>query len=388
MTPTDGTVASGYEGVAAAFERAFDGAPDMGAAVALWVDGHPVVDLWGGVARPAESVPWQRDTATVVFSCTKGLVSLLAARLVQDGRLDYDAPVAAYWPEFAAAGKEGVLVRHLLSHRSGLSAPIEALTRDDVLDWSRVTERLAAQAPIWEPGTGYAYHAITHGWLIGEVIRRITGLSVGEYFAELAARPLSADVWIGLPDAEQARVAEIRVGQTLHDLIAQQARDRAPDRIDWSDRAMTLGGAFPPELVGPGEAFNDPRVRAAEIPGAGGIATARGLAAVWSATVVPTSGVRVLDDAVLDEALVVQSEGSPVFDVPPPWPRWAMGFQLDSEARRYLGPTSFGHDGAGGQVAFADRDARVGFAFVTNQMEAVDDRATRIIEVVRDLVTR
>lgn len=183
-------------------------------------------------------------------------------------------------------------------------------------------------------------------------------------------------------------MAESHVGPTLRDLIAQQARDRATDRIDWSDRAMTLGGALPPELVSPGEAFNDPRVRAAEIPGAGGIATARGLAEVWSATVTPTGGIRLLDDAVLDTALVVQSEGAPVFDVPPPWPRWAMGFQLDSEARRYLGPTSFGHDGAGGQVAFADRHARAGFAFVTNRMEAIDDRATRIIAAVRGVLSR
>jgi CubicO group peptidase (beta-lactamase class C family) len=150
---------------------------------------------------------------------------------------------------------------------------------------------------------------------------------------------------------------------------------------------MTLGDAFPPDLVTPDGGFNDPRVQAAQIPGAGGIATSDALSALWSATVVETGGVRLLDDAVLDSALIPMSGGKPVFYTPGPWPRWARGFQLDSEARRYLGESSFGHDGAGGQVAFADRDAQVGFAFVTNWMEAAgDDRATRIIEAVRGTV--
>ena len=388
MTDIQGTVRPGFERVGEAFAASFDAAPDMGAALAVRVEGEPVVDLWAGIADSRDSDAWARDTATVIFSCTKGLMSILAARLVQEGRLDYDAPVAEYWPEFAQAGKAGVLVRHVLSHRSGVSAPRRDLALADVLDWSRVTATLAEQEPLWEPGTGYAYHALTHGWLIGEVIRRLTGAEVGEHFAATVARPLHADAWIGLPVAEAGRVAELRVGSSLAALVAQQAAARTPGAPDWGERAMTLGGAFPPELVGPGSGFNAPEVRAATIPGAGGIATARALAAIWSATVAETDGVRLLDDGILDSALEVQSEGPPVFDVPGPWPRWATGFQLDSEARRYLGASSFGHDGAGGQVAFADRASRVGFAFLTNQMEAIDDvRATRVVDALREALT-
>jgi len=382
-----GFTAPGFDRVADAFAAAFDGHPTMGAALAVRRGGDPILDLWGGLADARTGAAWTAETAAVVFSCTKGLMSILAAILVQEGRLDYEAPVARYWPEFAHAGKDDVLVRHLLAHRAGLSAPRTDLTPADLLDWDRVTGELARQEPLWAPGTGYAYHAITHGWLIGEVIRRVTGMSVGAYFAQTLATPLAAGAWIGLPESEAARVAHTVVGASLRRLTEIQERE-APPGVDWNARAMTLGGALPRELVTATTGFNDPAVRAAEIPGAGGIATARSLAAIWSATVAETDGVRLLHPETLDVALAVQSEGEPVFPVPPPWPRWAMGFQLDSEARRYLGAASFGHDGAGGQVAFADREAEIGFAFVTNQMEAIDDvRATRIVEELRAALT-
>jgi CubicO group peptidase (beta-lactamase class C family) len=178
----------------------------------------------------------------------------------------------------------------------------------------------------------------------------------------------------------------MQVGPTLRALTAQQAASREAGVVDWSECAMTLGGALPPELIGPGpeDGFNSPAIQAAEIPGAGGIASARALAGIWSAVICGAQGERVLDDATLAAATTVQSEGPPVWDVPGPWPSWGMGFQLDSEARRYLTPTSFGHDGAGGQVAFADPASGIGFAYLTNQMEAIDDlRATRIIDALR-----
>lgn len=382
-----GSVAPGFEAVREAFESSFDGKPDMGAAVAIRHNGTTVVDLWGGVADERTRERWRSDQLSVIFSCTKGLVSILAARLVQEGRLDYSAPVADYWPEFAAAGKSGVLVSDLLSHRSGVSAPREPLTLDEVLDWDVVVARLATQEPLWHPGDGYAYHAITHGWLIGEVIRRITGMSVGEYFSQLVATPLGIEAFIGLPSTLHDRVAHMQVGPTLAQLTQLQAEARTPGVTDWSERAMTLGGAFEPELVGQTTGFNSAPVQSAEIPGAGGIATARALAAIWSATIVPTDGVRLLDDDTLARATVVQSEGAPVWDVPGPWPRWGMGFQLDSEPRRYVTARGFGHDGAGGQVAFADPGAGVGFAFLTNQMEAIDDhRATSIVDALRTVL--
>ena len=380
-----GHTAPGFESVQAAFAAGFNGKPDMGAALAIRHRGELVVDLWAGTRDERSRAPWEETTPSVIFSCTKGLVSILAARLVQEGRLDYQAPVAQYWPEFAAAGKEGVRVKDLLAHRSGLSAPREPLTTAKIIDWPVVVAQLAAQGPLWEPDTGYAYHAITHGWLAGEVIRRVTGLSVGAYFAQLIAEPLHVDAWIGLPNGMHDRVAHMQVGSTLAQLVEMQAAARTPGVTDWSEIAMTLGGALAPELITADEGFNDPAVQAAEIPGAGGIATARALATIWSATVVPTDGVRLLGSEVLGSATVVQSEGPPVWDVPGPWPRWGMGFQLDSEARRFLTSDSFGHDGAGGQSAFADPGSQVGFAYLTNQMEAIDDqRATRVIDALRE----
>lgn len=372
-----------FRAVADAFAESFAGRPGMGAALCVYVDGEPVVDLWGGTADERTGEPWTEQTVGVVFSCTKGLMSILAARLVQEGLLDYDAPVCRYWPEFAAGGKSQVLVRHILSHQSGMSAPRTALSSADMRDWATVTGLLAAQEPLWEPGAGWAYHAITHGWLIGEVIRRITGLSAGEYFAETLAAPLGADAWIGLPEPELGRVAHLQVGSTLAALVAAQQAELQPGVVDWPHRAMTLGGALPPDLVTGEGGFNTAATQRAEIPGAGGIASARAMAAIWSSTVTPTRGIRVLDDATLDGALAPQTDGAPVFAGTAPFPRWAMGFQLDSGARRYLGGSSFGHDGAGGQVAFADREHGVGFAFITNQMEADDPRATAILAALR-----
>jgi CubicO group peptidase (beta-lactamase class C family) len=381
MTDILGTVEPGYEDVAAAFADAFAGRPTMGASLAVRVDGRRVVHLWGGVADEQRGAPWLEDTASVVFSCTKGISSVLVARLVQDGLLDYEQPVARYWPEFAAAGKERITVAELLAHRAGLSALRVPLTLEQALDWEFVTSALAAQEPLWVRGSGYAYHAITHGWLAGELVRRVTGMLPGAYLASLAG-PWSDGLWIGLPDDRRSRVAHLQASESQLEAGEQLEAAESP----WTPLAMTLGGAFPAALVTPDGGFNDPRVQAAQIPGAGGIATADALSAFWSATVAETDGVRLLGDAVLEAGLVPMSGGEPVFPTPGPWPRWARGFQLDSEARRYLGPASFGHDGAGGQVAFADRDARVGFAFVTDWMEAgADDRATRIVDALRRL---
>lgn len=380
-----GTVEPGLEAVRDAFAEAFAGKPDMGAALAIRHRGRVVADLWGGLADRRDGTPWRGETLSVIFSCTKGLMSVLAARLMQEGRLDAEAPVAEYWPEFATAGKEHARVADLLDHRAGLSAPRIPLTPEQITDWGLVTGRLAAQEPLWEPGTAYAYHAITHGWLVGELVRRVTGLSPGTYFRELIGDPLGVDAFIGLPPALHDRVAHMVVGPTLARLTAEQEEAAPRDAPDWLGLAMTLGGALPRELVGEGTGFNDPRIREAEVPGAGGIASARALAAIWSATVVETDGVRLLDDATLAVATEPRSQGEPFFPVPGPWPRWGLGLQLDSEARRYLTPAGFGHDGAGGQVAFADPQHELGFAFLTNQMEAIDDvRATRIVDVLRD----
>ncbi|ODT81266.1 MAG: carboxylesterase [Pelagibacterium sp. SCN 64-44] len=380
-----GTVEPGYEPVADAFILTLqEGGPAMGAALHIVRDGQTVVALWGGVADARTGRPWQKDTPSVIFSCTKGLVSILVARLVQEGKLDYDAPVSRYWSEFAAAGKAGVTVGQAMAHRAGLSAPRRDLSEDDIVDWGRMTAALAEQAPLWPPDSGYAYHALTHGWLAGEIVRRVTGKSVGRYFSDLVAAPLGVDAWIGLPEAQAERAAHLQVSPALSALWAGEAAKPAPN---WPYKAMTLGAALPADLVSEAGGFNKQRIRAAEIPGAGGVASAEALARIWSATVMPMDGTRLIDAPVIAQATQVRSEGPPIFGGDPPFSRWGYGFQLDSAARRYIDDHCFGHDGAGGQVGFADPRRRIGFGFVTNWMMGPEDqRATGIIDTLRNLV--
>lgn len=383
MTRVEGGAEHGFEDVREAFNDSLAGESPGGAALAVWHQGRPVVDLWGGHTDPNTQTPWQPDTIAPVFSCTKGLMSILVAQLVQEGRLDYDEPAARVWPEFGQAGKHEATVGDLLAHRAGLMAPAIPLSTEDILNWDLVTSQLAAQSPQWEPGTAYGYHAITHGWLAGELVRRVTGKSPGTAFTDRIATPLKADAWIGLPAQHATR--------TAHAWSAPSASGEGPpvtdaDEIELLTRSITLGSALPVTLVGDGTGFNDPVIQAAEIPGAGGIASARALATIWSATVINTGGVRLLNDEVIAQATKERSGGAPVVGIPAPWARWGAGFQLDSPARRLLTDKSFGHDGAGGQVAFADPVTGTGFAFVTTRMERgdIDTRATRIVDALRE----
>lgn len=385
MTQVNGHVEPTFEAVREAFRHSFATDGPSGAALAIWNQGRPVVDLWGGQADIRSQAPWQADTIAPVFSCTKGLMSILVAQLVQEGLLSYDEPAARVWPEFGQAGKHRATVGDLMAHRAGLMAPVEPLSTADILDWDVVTSQLAAQAPQWEPGTAYGYHTITHGWLAGELVRRVTGKSPGTVFAERIATPLQADAWIGLPGEHASRTAN---AWSAPSASGDGPPVSDPDEIELLTRSITLGNALPVTLVGDGTGFNDPLIQAAEIPGAGGIATARALAAIWSATVVETDGVRLLDDEVVKEATRERSAGAPVVGIPAPWARWGAGFQLDSPARRLLTDASFGHDGAGGQVAFADPLTGTGFAFITNRMERgdIDMRAARIIDALREVL--
>lgn len=377
----NGHAEAGYGRVIDAFTRAFDGRNGMGAALSILVEGKPVVDVWGGQATADGE--WESSTASVIFSCTKGLMSLLLAQCVERGLLGYDDLVTEHWPEYGQKGKEQTRVRHLLAHRAGVPALREPLTRAGLIDFDHVVSSVERTEPFWAPGTAYAYHPITHGWLVGELLRRVTGRSVQYQFARAIAEPLDVDAWIGIPREIEDRVATMSIGPSLADATARLLDDR---ENPWPARAMTLGGALPPALVGPGEGFNDAAIRRAIIPGAGGIATARALATIWSAAVTETRGRRLIGDGIREEATAVQSAGEPFFPAPGPWPAWGMGFQLDSAARRYLTPHGFGHDGAGGQVAFAEPEAKVGFAFLTNTMEAGDDRATAIVDALRDVL--
>ncbi|BAU99990.1 Uncharacterized protein AUMI_114480 [Aurantimicrobium minutum] len=388
-----GFVASGFERVAEVFASTLQD-QNSGAALAIRVDGHIVVDLWGGIADERDGRVWEASTPSTIFSCTKGLVSILAAHLVSEGLLDYDAQVKTYWPEFGVAGKENTLIRHLLSHRAGLSAPRRDLTFEDVINWETMVQVLQEQEPIWTPGAGWGYHALTHGWLNGEVIRQITGVTVGDYFQEVLAKPLGVEAWIGLPANRIGTPAHLQVvnpeseptfipSRTVGGPVSDQFTDQ-----EWMERAMTLGGALAGLVSSDKPDFNDSRIQMAQIPGGGGIATARALASMWSSTVVKTDGLRLLNDDVISLATEVQSEGPAVFSSEiPPHPRWGVGFMLNSHRRSFLTPSSFGHDGAGGQVGFADPVNRVGFGYITNRMELTDDhRAPKLIDALKKVI--
>jgi CubicO group peptidase (beta-lactamase class C family) len=373
-----GDVAAGYGEMLDTFVENFTQRSDLGAACAVVRDGLSVVDLWGGTADARTGRPWQADTAAIIFSCTKGVLAACAYLLVQDGRLQLDAPIARYWPEFAANGKGEITVRQAMSHRAGLPAPDEDLMLTEVLAWEPVIRAIERQSPRFAPSDGHVYHAMTYGWLVGEVIRRISGQHPGAFLRDAVAEPLRLRTWIGLPETARATVAWME--PPLPDEDSDDARRAAALVAEDATlaRGHTMGGAFAfPDRDGT-VTFNDPAIQAAEIPGANGVSTARSLARLYGACVASVDGVRLLTDASVTDALRVQSAGPQLSRLPDDGARWGTGFQLASAPTQpMLGPTSFGHAGAGGQLAFADADARIGFAYLSNQMGGYGDARAR-----------
>ncbi|SCF19213.1 CubicO group peptidase, beta-lactamase class C family [Micromonospora haikouensis] len=375
--PVHGDADEGFGPVVDVFRDNFTARGDVGAAVALYVRGRKVVDLYGGLADPRSGRRWAADTPAVVFSCTKGILAVCAYLLVQQGRLDLDAPVTRYWPEFGQHGKDGIPVRWLFTHQAGLPALDRPLTRADVVAWTPVIEAIEAQPPLWPPGTAHSYHAMTYGWLVGEVIRRVTGQLPGAFFRAALADPLGLRTWIGLPDAARAAVAWM--------LAPPPGAVPAPDPV--AERGLTMNGAYPFPADDEGlVSFNDPVIQAAGIPGAGAVSTAEGLARLYAAAVSDVGGgPRLLTAASVDDATTPRVWGQQRYGPPDGGQRWGTGFLLDSPpARPLLGARSFGHDGAGGHVAFGDDAHEVGFAYVVNQMGGVDDeRGDRLVAAVR-----
>ena len=376
-----GSVAAGFEGLADTFARTLALSHKHGGALHIRVAGKVVADLWGGKASKARS--WQQDTPTVIFSCTKGLVAILIGELVREGRLDLDAPASAYWPEFAARGKDAIPVRWLLSHRAGLPATRRDLELADIVNWDRMVQVLAEEEPLLPPGEGHVYHALTYGWLAGEIIRRVTGVGVEEFFAQRVVRPLQVEAWIGVPKEELPRVAELYAMP----IAPEASRSPAdPEDAALAERAMTLG-ALSVEVAEPNAGFNSDEIRRAVIPGAGGVATAQALATIWSAAVSDAERIRLLDDNVIADMRREQSAGEPAISAPGPWSRWGTGFMLTSERRPFLTEDSFGHDGLGGQVAFADPQYQVGFAYLTNDLqEFYDPRGVLLVQALRQVL--
>lgn len=383
-----GVVDEGYGSVADAFRRNFVEGYELGAACSVYVAGRLVVDLWGGTADRRSNRPWGEDTAAVIFSCSKGVLAICAYLLAQQGRLDLDAPVARYWPEFAPGGKESITVRGVLAHRAGLPALDADLTRDEALGWYPVIAAIERQRPLWPPDTAHSYHALTYGWLVGEVIRRVTGMTPGVYFRRELGDPLELHTWIGLPASARDSVAWMEPPLPDPDTPAARANAQQFAESQMLQRSMSMGGAFEFPVDEGVVTFNDPAIQAAEVPAANGISTARSLARLYAGCISEIDGPKLMTAASIDEALVVRSIGQQLSGVPDDGARWGTGFQLASTPLApMLGPRSFGHCGAGGQLAFADDEYGAGFAYLANQMGVyLDERANRLTEALASVV--
>jgi CubicO group peptidase (beta-lactamase class C family) len=355
-----------------AFAANFAERGETGAAACLVVHGTVVADLWGGRAGPGPRA-WGRDTLVNVFSVGKGLIAACAARLIGQRRLDPDAPVAGYWPEFATAAKGAITVRQLLSHQAGLPALRDRLPDGSMLDWAFMTRALAAEPTWWTPGSGHGYHVNTFGFLAGEVIRRTAGTTVGAMLRDQIAGPLGADVHIGLPATEHGRVAEFiwpePPGAVHGPGAVSAAVSGLAAGVGAADRRMIVNAYLnPPGLSGTG-VVNTAAWRAAEVPSANAHATAAGVARVYAALAGggAAGGVRVVDAGALADAIAEQVNGDDLVLHRPS--RFGLGFQLTQPERPLgPGPAAFGHFGAGGSVGFADPDAGVAFGYITSQM--------------------
>jgi CubicO group peptidase (beta-lactamase class C family) len=369
MGQSEGFVADGFEGVRDAFDANFAKGLEIGAAFAAYHRGEKVVDLWAGVADATTGAPWKNDTLALVFSTTKGVTAICANKLAQEGLLDIEAPVARYWPEFAQAGKGEIPVSYLLSHEAGLAWVDGNMTAEEAFAWEPVTRALAAQRPHWEPGTAHGYHATTYGWLVGEVIRRVTGTSVGTYFHDEIARPLGLDFWIGLPEAEETRVARLQGlvdPKLLEDPEVRELVEQFIGPQTELGRALSApGGALD---ILDSEIWNSRALHAAEIPAANGIGDARSLARLYAACVGEVDGIRLLSDEQLRTAITQRTSGPNriLLDMDI---QFGLGFMLRSSLIQISGPRSFGHFGAGGSLGWADPDTKLAFGYVMNRMD-------------------
>ena len=400
MTEIHGEVARGFEGVKDAFANNFNQHDDLGASFSVYYRGNKVVDLWGGLADAESGRPWAEDSLQCVFSSTKGATAVCAHLLAERGKLDMDAPVTQYWPEFGAAGKEHIPVRFLLSHQVGLPW-IPPLTLEESLTWEAPIRALEAQSPAWEPGTAHGYHPGTYGWLVGEVIHRITGKTPGTFFAEEVAHPLDLDFWIGLPESEEHRMTTVEPVDPRFDPMGDPesmtepqrnmiAASQVPDSL--LNRAMSV---LPPETDPNSRAF-----RAHEQPAGNGITNARSLARMYASLIGNgVDGIRMLSEQTVERATTEQAAGLDkvvamptrfglgfVLNLPiaPGFPEYAsLGGSLGNEG-------AFGHNGAGGSLGFADPTAGFSFAYVMNQMHVVaggdDPRTLSLIKAIHEAI--
>ena len=365
------------------FEESINSGFELGCAITLEVEGEVVLDLWGGHSDLDKTEEWKEDTIVNVFSTTKGMAAMCLLQLVEKGLIDLDAPVSQYWPEFAAGGKETIPVRYLLCHKSGLCGVREPLEQGSFADWDLICSELAKQEPFWEPGTAHGYHAITYGHLVGEVVRRVSGKSIGQYFNDEIAVPLNLDFWIGLPEDKFNRVTNINpdkpglLQKILMPILSKLPRSLAPGPLkmllDFADPTTPAGAAFnnPKMSMQAGEMeANTAKWRKAEIPAANGHGTARSIAKLYGALAIGGSrdGVHVLSSETIEMARQTESDGKDLV-LGQIHTRFGLGFMLGTEDVS-MGPNknSMGHGGAGGSLGFADIDNKISLGFTMNQM--------------------
>ena len=363
------------------FQENFDKRGELGAAVSVWQNGKPIVDLYGGFCDASRERPWTADTLVLVWSATKGIASACVLNALQQQKIELKWTVAEFWPEFAKAGKAKITLEQLLSHKAGLCALDR---RVDVVDYDGVIRALEAQAPLWPPGTAHGYHARTFGFLLDELTRRITGKTLSHYWQEKFARPLELDFWIGLPEKENSRMATIYAAKT----------GKQPEPAQFYRDLVTPGTLARRAFTSPYglnviSKMNDPHIRAQPIVSFGGIGSASALAKFYSmlANGGQLNGHAFFSHETMAWMTTTLSDGiDRVFGIPT---AFSAGFMKDSRdaARRLFGPstTSFGHPGAGGSHAFADPENKIAFAYVMNQMEQSvlpNEKSLRLVDAI------
>jgi CubicO group peptidase (beta-lactamase class C family) len=367
------------------FQENFEKLGELGAAFSVWQNGKPLIDLCGGFCDAGREKPWTADTVVLVWSATKGIGSACVLHALQQQKIDLNGTVAEFWPEFGQADKDKITLGQLLSHQAGLCALDQ---RVDVLDYDGVIRALEAQAPLWPPGTGHGYHARTFGFLLDELVRRVTGKKLSDYWQENFARPLELDFWIGLPEEQNSRVATIYAAKT----------GKPPEPAEFYRDLVTPGTLARKTFTSPYglnviSKMNDPQIRAQPIVSFGGIASASALAKFYSvlANGGELDGQSFFSQETIERMTMTISGGvDRVFQIPT---AFSAGFMKDSRevARRMFGPsaTSFGHPGAGGAQAFADPESKIAFAYVMNQMEQSvlpNEKSLRLIDAIYDLL--
>lgn len=389
-----GDVHPRWQSLREAFASVLD-ADEAGASVAIVHRGELVVDLWGGT-DPLSGTPWDRDSLTIAFSAAKGVVAILAAMEVEAGRLDPDRTVSTYWPEFGAAGKETITVRDVLTHVAGIPVlPLESIS--DLRDPIAMAERLAGEAPSYRPRSARIYHILSYGVIVGELLRRVTGLEIGALLQEKIAEPLHASLWLGLPES-----ADQRYLPALMDSI-ETAPAPTPTSVEGDAGAAVLAGYRATEQIIPlfvrengvigTEPMNGLEFRRAQVAGGGLVTNARALARVYGACTSEVDGVRLLSDETVRRVSVDQLGGVPEPTYLPgavPTTRWGLGFEISHVHAPMLGEGSFGHAGMGGRLAFAHAPSRLGFAFVGQRMTfpppGADPRWTALLSAVADVL--